>query len=177
MSQLLHPHPDCPAPTGVSLSVSWTMLQQGLLIVEYRVCDPEARIRWPMAARVPVRTDNLWQHSCFEAFVGSANGSAYAEFNLAASGAWAAYAFDRYRDGMRDLALAAPPVIDPAESRHWRATIDLGGLDDLIGPTPWRLAITAVIEADDGSKSYWSLAHPAGKPDFHHPDCFAARLG
>ena len=24
--------------------------------------------------------------------------------------------------------------------------------------------------------SYWALAHPPGKPDFHHPDCFALEL-
>ena len=34
----------------------------------------------------------------------------------------------------------------------------------------------AVIEAVDGSVSYWALAHPAGKPDFHHPDGFALQL-
>ena len=39
------------------------------------------------------------------------------------------------------------------------------------------MAITAVIEERDGTKSYWSLAHPAGAPDFHHPDCFALTLG
>jgi len=24
--------------------------------------------------------------------------------------------------------------------------------------------------------SYWALAHPEGKPDFHDPACFAATL-
>ena len=33
-----------------------------------------------------------------------------------------------------------------------------------------------VIEELDGTKSYWALAHPPGKPDFHHPDCFALTL-
>lgn len=145
------------------------------LVLDYRVDDPSDAILWPAPATG--RTDGLWQHSCFEAFIGSASSSAYAEFNLAPSGAWAAYAFDDARTGMRDLALAAPPLIAQPAPGHWSATLDLTGLDALTGPAPWRLAITAVIEAKGGSKSYWSLAHPPGKPDFHHADCFAARLG
>jgi hypothetical protein len=38
------------------------------------------------------------------------------------------------------------------------------------------LALSAVIETLDGAKSYWALAHPPGKPDFHHADCFAIEL-
>lgn len=167
-------HPDLASPQGVGVSAEWAMAGERLTI-DYRVVDPHRAILWPTAAAG--RTDGLWQHSCFEAFIASAAGNAYAEFNLAPSGAWAAYAFDGYREAMRDLSLAAPPVIETVESGHWRATIDLGGLNDLIGLAPWRLAITAVIEAQDGSKSYWSLVHPPGKPDFHHADCFAARLG
>jgi hypothetical protein len=56
------------------------------------------------------------------------------------------------------------------------ASIPLAGLP----PLPWRMGISAVIEEqlDNGSsvKSYWALAHPAGKADFHSPACFAARL-
>jgi hypothetical protein len=44
------------------------------------------------------------------------------------------------------------------------------------GPGKWLAAITAVIEEADGTKSYWALNHPPGKPDFHHPDCFALEL-
>ncbi|WP_152414790.1 DOMON-like domain-containing protein [Blastomonas sp. AAP53] len=168
------PHPDFPPPDGVAVSAEWAM-ESHRLAIDYRVIDPHRAILWPTAASG--RTDSLWQHSCFEAFMASGRPSTYAEFNLAPSGAWAAYAFDDYRAGMRELALAASPLVAHSSPGQWRATLDLMGLDDLIGPAPWRLAITAVIEAKDCSKSYWSLAHPAGQPDFHHADCFAARLG
>ena len=39
-----------------------------------------------------------------------------------------------------------------------------------------RLFLAAVLEEADGAKSWWALAHPSGTPDFHAPDCFAARL-
>lgn len=44
------------------------------------------------------------------------------------------------------------------------------------GPGDWMAAISAVIEEADGTKSYWALAHPPGKPDFHHPDGFVLAL-
>lgn len=171
----MFPHPDFSPPAGVSLSARWTAHVPHRLTLDYGVADPEGAILWPAPASG--RADNLWQHSCFEAFIGSTETPAYAEFNLAPSGAWAAYAFDDYRAGMRDLPLASSPLIGQPAPGQWSATLDLDGIAALIGPAPWRLAITAVIEARDGGKSYWSLAHPAGRPDFHHADCFAARLG
>lgn len=156
------------------MSVGWSISSEPTLTIAYHVTDPEGHIAWPVPASG--RTDGLWQHTCFEAFIASASSPAYAEFNLAPSGAWAAYAFDDYRAGMRDMALPSDPHIAGAGGL-WTATIPLAGLAQLIGPSPWRLAVTAVIETKDGSKSYWSLAHPPGKPDFHHADCFAARLG
>src|SRR5689334_4009936 len=50
---------------------------------------------------LPSRTDGLWQHTCFEAFVQPPGGQAYNEYNFATSFAWAAYRFDGYRVGMR----------------------------------------------------------------------------
>lgn len=72
---------------------------------------------------------------------------------------------------MRD-ADVPPPVIEierGAESLVLRATLAVpdGAL---------RVGLSAVIEERRGAKSYWALAHPAGKPDFHHSDCFALEL-
>ncbi|QLQ12045.1 MAG: hypothetical protein HZY74_00360 [Brevundimonas sp.] len=41
---------------------------------------------------------------------------------------------------------------------------------------PCRIGLTAVIEDTDGTISYWALAHPSDKPDFHHPDSFVLEL-
>jgi hypothetical protein len=40
----------------------------------------------------------------------------------------------------------------------------------------WRLGLSAVIEETNGTISYWAVAHPPGKADFHHSDCFALEL-
>ena len=47
---------------------------------------------------------------------------------------------------------------------------------DLSEPMYKMLAVSAVIEETDGTKSFWALRHPPGPPDFHHPDCFALTL-
>lgn len=118
----------------------------------------------------PARTDGLWKTTCFELFVKPEESDGYYEFNFSPSGAWAAYAFEGYRAGMRDL------DIDPPEIRRLDCrivvTVDLS-------PIPagrWRVGLSAVIEERDGLKSYWALVHPSGKPDFHHDDCFALEL-
>ena len=116
------------------------------------------------------RTDGLWQHTCFEAFIANGEGG-YAEFNLSPSSQWAAYDFDGYRSGMRNRETLAP-LIEPEAGQagvKLTATIDLTGLSSA-------LALSAVIEEADNTKSYWALAHAEGKPDFHHPARFAANL-
>jgi hypothetical protein len=47
---------------------------------------------------------------------------------------------------------------------------------DLPNDAAGRLGLAAVIEEANGRLSYWALAHPPGKPDFHHSDCFALEL-
>jgi hypothetical protein len=173
LHQLL-PHPDCPPPHKVVLTAEWQWNGADRLVIQTHVADPEGLILWPASG--DGRTDGLWRQTCFEAFVGSTSSPSYAEFNFSPSGAWAAYAFNGYRAGMRDLELPIDPHVT-GKGKIWTATLDLSAIPDLLGPAPWRLAVTAVIEARDGAKSYWSLAHPAGAPDFHHPDCFAAQLG
>lgn len=125
-------------------------------------------VAWPGPAD-PVRADELWRHSCFEVFVETAGG--YREFNLSPSGQWASYRFDGYRDGMADaVEVVAIDPLDLAEDR-----LALEAHLDLPNPTG-RLALSAVIEGVDGEKTYWALAHPSDKPDFHHPDSFVLDL-
>lgn len=116
------------------------------------------------------RVDGLWRTTCFEAFAGVSAG--YAEYNLSPSGAWAAYAFDDYRQGMSPLDQAAPMIVTRRAADLFVLTADVvlpRGVDERIG-------LSAVIETLDGVISYWALAHPSDKPDFHHPDSFVLEL-
>ena len=37
-------------------------------------------------------------------------------------------------------------------------------------------SFAVVMEEQDGTKSFWAVSHPPGKPDFHHGDCFSTIL-
>ena len=120
----------------------------------------------------PVRADNLWQTTCFEAFLRIPGVAAYREWNFAPSGEWAAYDFERHREGRSNAEVAAP-YIRIEDNLTWWA---LGATIALPADTNWELGLSAVLEEKDGAKSYWALAHGGNKPDFHDPGCFAARL-
>ena len=124
-----------------------------------------------------VRTDQLWQHTCFEAFL-STDGASYVELNFSPSGAWAAYRFESYRSAMAKAEVAAPAIKAErlGQMLALHAEFDLGSVTELDPWEDWSVGLSAIIEEKDGSKSYWALAHPPGKPDFHHRDCFAAKL-
>jgi len=169
----LAPHPDC--PSGAVRSIAVTARRDGeRLSLTYRVTGAIGDVVWPEPADPGFR-DGLWRHSCFEAFVGDEGKPRYVELNIAPSTQWAAYDFDDRRAGMRRAAGAAVrDVVWRAEAdvAELRATADLPGLADV----DWDVALTTVIEQRDGTKSFWALAHPAGREDFHDRDCFTARL-
>jgi hypothetical protein len=41
---------------------------------------------------------------------------------------------------------------------------------------PLALGLSVVVEEVDGGMSYWALAHPPGRPDFHHRAGFALEV-
>jgi len=57
-----------------------------------------------------------------------------------------------------DAAIRLPEPVDPPGGRTLK------------------LALTAVVEDNSGTLSYWALQHAPGKPDFHHPDGFVLEL-
>lgn len=135
------------------------------LFLAYRVQGKIEDLRIPAAGVQP-----LWQHTCCELFVARAGSPAYHEFNFSPSGEWAAYAFTDYRQGAR---LAAP---DPGIV--FKALPEKLELQASVRATrgPLLLGLCAVIEARDGTLSYWALRHAPGKPDFHHRAAFALEL-
>ena len=119
------------------------------------------------------RADELWQTTCFEAFLRLPGERAYREWNFAPSGQWAAYDFTDYREGVTSPEIPRPPYIRMEDNLTWWT---LGATIAVESGAEWQLGLSAVLEETDGTKSYWALAHGTEKPDFHDPVCFAARL-
>jgi hypothetical protein len=167
MRASLIPYPGTTGAPAESITVD--IRREGdRLELTYLVRGDTARIR-PAAPGEPVRTDELWRHTCFEAFISTDDG--YREFNFATTGQWASYSFTGYRQDMAPAAEEA--VLTSLEGRG--DSLDLGFVVDL-PVSAERLALSAVIEDVDGGLSYWALVHPSSKPDFHNARSFTLVL-
>jgi len=171
-----HPTTRCDAVRSIQVEVRTT--EPRTLALRYVLEGDIARLLIP-AESAPRRADKLWQHTCFEAFVGAMGTAGYSEFNFSPSTQWAAYRFTAYREGMAALDAAQFPRISlrrDADRLTLDASIDLGPLQLLNDIRDARLALSTVIEDADRILSYWAIAHPPGKPDFHHAAGFAVTL-
>jgi len=150
----------------------------GVLAFTFSLDGALGRLRIP-APRAPRIAPMLWQHTCFEAFIALPDLPAYHEFNFAPSGEWVVYEFHSYRNaaGLGDETLdPGIAVRHRADRLELDARVRLDRLSPLHQSAPLRLGLSAVIEDHDGARSYWSLHHPAGAPDFHHTEALAVRL-
>jgi hypothetical protein len=170
LHQVLRLHPDsrCVAATRIEADIARP--RPDSLVLSYVVSGKISDLRMPPVVAA-ARTDELWRHTCFEAFIRLSAGPGYYEFNLSPSTQWAAYRFDSYRSGMRVAAEIGAPRIEArssADTYTFQAALEFDGLASAL-----HLGLSAVLEETSGRKSYWALAHPPGKADFHHADCFA----
>ena len=158
-----------PAFAGPDVGLTVHHERQGdWLWVRFVVEGDVDAVEWP-GPKSPGREDGLWEHTCFEVFVTTPDG--YREFNLSPSGEWASYRFSTYR-------------ADMAEGRELVVGLALDLASDMLAleayldlpPNACGLGLSSVIEARDGSKSYWALTHPGEAPDFHHPASFTLDL-
>jgi hypothetical protein len=172
----LVPHPATPSSEPLKV---WAIVDHAASLgsvastnIWFGVGAPAARFVIPEAVE-PARAEDLWQTTCFEAFLRIPGFDSYREWNFAPSGAWAAYDFERHREGRTDADVAAP-YVRVEDNLTWWA---LGATIPVDADAVWALGLSAILEEKDGTKSYWALAHPPGeKPDFHAADCFAASL-
>jgi hypothetical protein len=174
----LVPHPTTPPAdppfkvwATVKLSASFGLMATAN--IWFAVGAPASRFVIPEAEE-PSRADGLWKTTCCEAFLRETDGEAYREWNFAPSGEWAAYDFTSYREGMAEADIDAPPYIRVEDNLTWWT---LGATVSVESGKGFAVNLTAVLEEQDGTKSYWALAHPREKPDFHMPDCFVGKLG
>ncbi|MDD5268967.1 MAG: DOMON-like domain-containing protein [Methylococcales bacterium] len=159
---------------GTVTTAMWTVdvnirpQPQGDLSLSYELTGNLAKIRIP-APQPSIAKDGLWEHTCFEAFTAVEGEPGYHEFNFSPSGQWAAYSFSDYRVRSPWTASQRPAIRFVKSDGHLllEAVIALGDLPRNMANKPLQLGLAAVIEASDGSRSYWALHHPEGRPDFH----------
>ena len=149
------------------VSVRWGRIARERVMLRFRV-DGCGDLRVPKP-QPPLRTDGLWQTTCFELFLAVGGGS-YREFNFSPSGQWAAYGFSGYRSKSVAFEPAAVPDIAIDSGPGVFTLTAFLAAEDLVSAQ--HAALTAVLEEERGRMSYWAPRHPSLKPDFHNPACF-----
>lgn len=171
-------HSAVPAPDHLRLHVRFARSPDNVLSLSYSIDGRLDRIRLP-ELDVAAPADELWKHTCFEAFLGLDGAAAYHEFNFAPSREWSIYRFAAYRDGMTAVTPAHAPQIAVHREAQRLQLDTTAALAEIVGAAAnvrLRLALAAVVEAADGTLSYWALRHATAKPDFHHRENFAMTL-
>lgn len=172
---LLVAHPDNPPLPVERVVAAVCPLAEGGVRLRYRLACPADALR-SVTPAPPGFADDLWRHTCFEAFFASTGGVAYREFNFSADGRWAGYCFDAWRERRADLRAQPPPRVAVAWRRQGLevdAELSAALLDDT---DCFDLGLSAVIEGRDGALGYWALRHGPGAADFHRRDGFCYRL-
>jgi len=170
-------HTDTVSTAVRTVHVKVELQPQVALNLSYELTGDLAKICIPIP-QPPAAVDGLWEQTCFEVFVAVEGKESYHEFNFSPSGQWAAYAFSGYRV-RSEWTVSQAPVISFARSNGHlllEAVIAAADLPQNIADKPFQIGLAAVIEANDGSRSYWALEHPEVRPDFHHRAGFILSL-
>lgn len=174
-------HRSTPCEAIRALEVRVHVRETDLLVLDYTLQGDLSCLRIP-AQRTPQQADELWKHTCFEAFLVTDDSAGYYELNFSPSGEWAAYRFSAYRSGMTPADGVGVPttrIVRGASTLQVEAAIAVSAIREVLlprSPVPLRIGLAAVIEDSVGRMSYWAQRHACGKPDFHHPDGFALEI-
>lgn len=168
-----------PAPAIPAITLGGRIsLQNNLLDLRYLLMGSLDEVRFPSPSPKPSRRDELWKATCFEFFLAVRDEPGYWEFNMSPSGNWNVYRMDAYRRiGFREETNI--PQLPFAIKRDLdRFSLDVAvDLVPLVQPKQEiQIGITAVIQTQDGSETYWALAHPAPQADFHSRESFTLAL-
>ncbi len=165
-------HPDTPSKDVSQVHVAVQRIRgEEELWLEFKVVGAQSLLLPTL--QKPERSNELWATTCFELFAKAAGKDRYLEFNFSPSTRWAAFEFDEYRSGIRELTMHDPEIYIFPLGDCFFLSVEAG---PVLPRGDLKLALSAVIEETDGTKSYWALRHPPGDPDFHHPDCFTLTL-
>jgi hypothetical protein len=175
---VLTAHASTPNDAVRGLRVRLRTPEPGILVFHYSLEADMSRVRVPPPG-AGGWADTLWKHTCFEAFVAPEDGLGYHEFNFSPSLDWAIYQFSAYRERVSPAEVGRAPEISVHrgdDGLELEAAVRLGHMAELRDARHPRIALSAVIEDENGRLSYWALRHPPGKPDFHHPNGFALKV-
>jgi hypothetical protein len=150
--------------------------QNNRLAIEYRL-ERLSQIVIPRNNATPTRQHDLWEHTCFEFFLGLKNSTKYWEFNLSPTKHWNVFYFPNYRqDVAEEIAFDILPFQVLLKNDSLLLNLEVN-LDRIISSkSDLEVGITTVVEDQKRLLSYWALTHRTKEADFHHRDSFTIKL-
>ncbi|AOA57732.1 DOMON domain-containing protein [Acinetobacter larvae] len=147
--------------------------QASTLNVGFWITDPYQTVQWTSSQDQLARQDFLWQHTCFEIFIGIQEQDPYREIHLVPPHAWQAYQFEEYRyPESTPPQIAADITLQDLQRTAYglKASLDLSEFmrnhrlqwDDLY------LGLCAVIDTQTGQQLYALQHQSLSQADFHN---------
>ena len=150
--------------------------QENLLAISYKL-DGISEVKLPQIITQPTRQFNLWEHTCFEFFLGLKGSSQYWEFNLSPTGHWNVFRFPNYRhDITEEMSFNSLPFHSARQNNSLELNLEIDLSLIVSAQQDLEVGITAVVEATKAQLSYWALIHPGTEADFHRRDSFKIDL-
>ena len=169
LEKQLIPHKESISTAIRNIDVKVISVEPNTFKVCYELTGDLTQLRIP-SPQQPASVEGLWKHTCFEMFIAVESEDNYHEFNFSPSCQWAAYAFNDYRLRNEWIYCQSPSIcINQSSGRFLlEAEITTTDLSVNIDNKSLQINLTAVLEEQDGSLSYWALKHSDIYPDFHN---------
>ncbi len=158
----------------IQIHAGFCILESSIRL-EYRLTGNLEQLLIPDKVIAPQFRDELWKHTCFEAFLLDQDETRYWEFNFSPSRDWAIYRFADYRQ--RDLGERLDDIDLVIQQERYPSEFVLK-----VEIKPYerfaikRVGLTSVLEHQTAKTSYWALHHAREKPDFHAKESFILSL-
>ncbi|MGB5632716.1 MAG: DOMON-like domain-containing protein [Waterburya sp.] len=151
--------------------------QNNQLKIEYKLTGNLSQIIIAEHADAQTRQYDLWEHTCFEFFLGIKDSTKYWEFNLSPAGHWNIFRFPDYRqDISEEMAFDSLPFTVLQQNNSWQLNLEVDLEQIIPAEQNLEVGITSVIEDQQNHLSYWALTHSEPAADFHHRDSFIVDL-
>ncbi len=152
-------------------------IEDNCLTLTYDLYDPENLILIPYPESPTTRVIGLWESTCFELFIREKREDHYFEFNFSFKEKWNCFYFPKPNAHLTEWPTDLLPSISRLTPHQLEVNIPLSIFKKgFWQPGRMQLGISAVLEDLQGDLSYWALAHPDNKPNFHHFDSFLINL-
>ncbi len=165
--QPLQPFEPSPGLRGIQLAGE-AIWKSAVLTLRFALDSPAGALRMPAPTGAPARRHNLWESTCFEAFIGRPGERAYRELNLAPNGHWNVYALTDYRENLEEWkAVQELRYALRRSDQHVELTCELDLSGWIAADQALEISLTAVLDHGGTGCSYWAWHHQGEQADFH----------